>query len=86
MVTNSDAADAYPISAFTWIILYKEQAYGDRTKQQAEETVKFLEWLIQDDAQNVAKKVDYAPLPLKVVELSKTILKSVTYNGEPILK
>lgn len=86
MVTNSDAPDAYPISAFTWIILYKEQAYGDRTKQQAEETVKFLEWLIQDDAQNVAKKVDYAPLPLKAVELSKTILKSVTYNGEPILK
>ena len=86
MVTNSSDPEAYPISAFTWIILYKEQAYGDRTRQQAEETVKFLDWLISTDAQAVAQKVDYAPLPEKVVVLAKDILKSVTYNGEAILK
>ncbi len=86
MLTNSDAPDAYPISAFTWIILYKEQSYGDRSQQQAEETVKFLDWLISADAQAVAQKVDYAPLPSKTVELAKTILKSITYNGDPILK
>ena len=86
MVTNSSDPEAYPISAFTWIILYKEQAYGDRTRQQAEETVKFLDWLINTDAQAVAQKVDYAPLPDKVVVLAKDILKSVTYNGEALLK
>ena len=86
MVTNSSDPDAYPISAFTWIILYKEQAYGDRSRQQAEETVKFLDWLISADAQAVAQKVDYAPLPDKVVVLAKEILKSVTFNGEAILK
>ena len=86
MVTNSSDPDAYPISAFTWIILYKEQAYGDRSRQQAEETIKFLDWLISADAQAVAQKVDYAPLPDKVVVLAKDILKSVTYNGEAILK
>lgn len=86
MVTNSSDPEAYPISAFTWIILYKEQAYSDRSRQQAEETVKFLDWLISSDAQAVAQKVDYAPLPEKVVGLAKNILKSVTYNGEAILK
>ena len=86
MLTNSSDPDAYPISAFTWIILYKEQAYGDRSRQQAEETVKFLDWLISSDAQATAQKVDYAPLPDKVVVLAKDILKSVTYNGEAILK
>ncbi len=86
MVTNSSDPDAYPISAFTWIILYKEQDYGDRSRQQADETIKFLEWLISSDAQAVAQKVDYAPLPEKVVVLAKAILKSVTYNGEAILK
>ena len=86
MLTNSDAPDAYPISAFTWIILYKEQSYNDRSQQQAEETVKFLDWLISADAQAIAQKVDYAPLPPKTVELAKTILKSITYNGDPILK
>ena len=86
MVTNSTDPEAYPISAFTWIILYKEQAYGDRSRQQAEETIKFLDWLISPDAQAVAQKVDYAPLPDKVVLLAKDILKSITYNGEAVLK
>ena len=28
MITNAPVSDAYPISCFTWIILYKEQAYN----------------------------------------------------------
>jgi phosphate transport system substrate-binding protein len=86
MLTNSSDPKAYPISAFTWIILYKEQDYNGRTLQQAEETLKFLNWLISPDAQAVAQKVDYAPLPGKAVSLAKTILKSVTYKGQPVLK
>ena len=86
MLTNSSDPKAYPISAFTWIILYKEQSYNDRTLQQAEETVKFLSWVINTDAQAVAQKVDYAPLPLKAVALAKTILKSITYKGMPVIK
>ena len=86
MLTNSSDPEAYPISGFTWIILYKEQAYGDRTHQQAEETVKFLDWIISSDAQAIAQKVDYAPLPEKTVALAKTILQSITFNGEALLK
>jgi phosphate transport system substrate-binding protein len=86
MLTNSSDPKAYPISAFTWIILYKEQSYDGRSLQQAEETVKFLQWVIGPDAQAVATKVNYAPLPAKAVTLSENILKSVTYNGKPILK
>jgi phosphate transport system substrate-binding protein len=86
MLTNSSDAEAYPISAFTWIILYKEQAYNNRTRQQAAETIKFLDWLISSDAQSIAQKVDYAPLPEKIAVLAKEILKTVTYNGETILQ
>ena len=85
MLTNSDHPEAYPISAFTWIILYKEQAYGNRTIEQASATVKLLEWLISPEAQSVAEKVHYAPIPQPTVEKAKAILKSVTYKGEPIL-
>ena len=86
MLTNSSDPNAYPISGFTWIILYKDQDYNGRTQAQAEETVKFLEWLIGSDAQAVAQSVNYAPLPEKAVELSKEVLKSVTYKGQPVLK
>lgn len=32
MITNSQAPAAYPISCFTWILLYQEQAYNERTR------------------------------------------------------
>lgn len=85
MLTNSSDPDAYPISGFTWIILYKEQAYDGRSKQLALETLNFLTWLIEGDAQAVAKQVHYAPLPGKAVEKAKSILKSVTFEGKPVL-
>jgi phosphate transport system substrate-binding protein len=86
MVTNSSDPKAYPISGFTWIILYKEQSYDGRSAKQAGETLKFLQWVLGTDAQAVAPKVAYAPLPAKAVSLANNILKSVTYNGQPILK
>lgn len=86
MITNSSDPDAYPISGFTWIILYREQAYGGRTIDQAAETVKFLDWLIGADAQAIAESVHYAPLPEKAVELSREVLKSITFEGKPVIK
>ena len=29
-LTNTDAPDGYPISGFSWVIIYKEQKYKDR--------------------------------------------------------
>ncbi|WP_167616213.1 phosphate ABC transporter substrate-binding protein PstS [Maribellus sediminis] len=86
MLTNSSDPDAYPISGFTWIILYKEQSYDGRTKDQALATVSFLDWLISDEAQGQAEKVHYAPLPASAVEKAKAILRSVTYDGTALLK
>lgn len=85
-LTNSSDPASYPISGFTWIILYKEQAYADRSEAQALGTVTFLNWLISKEAQDEASKVNYAPLPPLAVEKAKAILKSVTYNGKVLLK
>ena len=85
-ITNSDAKGAYPISCFTWIIVYKEQNYSDRTKDQAIATLDLLQYILSDDAQNITSDVHYAPLPSKAKELSLANLKSVTYKGEALLK
>lgn len=85
-ITNSDAAGAYPISTFTWMIIYKEQNYSDRTKEQAEATLDLLKYILSDEAQNIASGVHYAPLPAKVKEISMKNLKSVTYDGVSILQ
>lgn len=86
MLTNSDDPAAYPISGFTWIILYKEQNYNGRSKEQALGTLSFLDWLVSADAQGQAEKVHYAPLPAAAAEKAKTILRSVTFDGTPLLK
>ncbi|TFH20786.1 MAG: phosphate ABC transporter substrate-binding protein PstS [Bacteroidia bacterium] len=86
MLTSSTDPDAYPISGFTWLILYKEQAYNGRSKAQAEETVKFLSWIIEKDAQALAQQVNYAPLPDKSVAQAREILGSVLYEGKPLVQ
>jgi len=86
MVTNSEFPTAYPISGFTWIILYKEQSYDGRSEALARATVEFLDWLVSEGAQAQAAKVNYAPLPDATVQKAKAILRSVTYNGEAILQ
>jgi phosphate transport system substrate-binding protein len=86
MVTNSSDPEAYPISGFTWIILYKEQNYGDRSLAQAEAMLKFLDWLVGSDAQAIAESVNYASLPSDAAAVAKNILRTVTYDGQPVLK
>lgn len=85
MLTNSSDPASYPISGFTWIILYKDQAYDGRSQAQAKGTLEFLDWLISEKAQGQAEKVNYAPLPEAAVAKAKAILRSVTYGGEKIL-
>ena len=84
MITNPTAADAYPISCFTWIILYKEQAYADRTQAQAKATVDLLKWMISPEAQALTTKVHYSPLPQSAVNNAQALLNSVTFNGQAI--
>ena len=85
-ITNSDAAGAYPISTFTWMIIYKEQNYSDRTKEQAMATLDLLKYILSDEAQNITSEVHYAPLPPKAKELSFKNLNTVTYNGDQVLR
>lgn len=85
-ITNAEAEGAYPISTFTWIIIYKEQNYSDRTREQAVATLDLLKYILSDEAQSIASEVHYAPLPKKAIEQSLMNLRSVTYEGTQILQ
>jgi phosphate transport system substrate-binding protein len=86
MLTNSSAVSAYPIAGFTWLILYKEQDYNKRSLAQAKATLKLMEYMVSPAAQGIASKVNYAPLPAAVVLKAKALLRTVTYNGKPVVK
>ena len=84
-ITNTDAPDGYPISGFTWIILYKEQHYSGRSKARAKALVDLLWWCVHD-AQKYNEALLYGKLPRAAVKQDEKILKSVTYDGKPILR
>ena len=84
-LTDSDASKGYPISGFTWILLFSEQNYNDKTKEKAGAVVDLLWWMIHQ-GQKYVEPLHYAPLPDAAVEKAEVILKSVTYNGTSILK
>lgn len=84
-LTNTDAADGYPISGFSWVLIYKEQNYGGRSIGKATNLVKLISWMIHD-GQKFSSTLNYAPLPPAAVKAGDAILKSVTFDGKPILK
>lgn len=85
-ITDSDAPGAYPISTFTWLIIYKEQNYSDRSREQAQATLDLLQYILSDEAQSITSKVHYAPLPDRAREISLDNLRQVTYDGQALLK
>ncbi len=84
-LTDTDALEGYPISGLTWILLYKEQNYGDRSEEKTKELIKLLWWMTHG-GQKYAEPLHYAPLPKKAVEKTEKLIKSVTYKGSAIMK
>src|SRR5215213_225333 len=75
-ITNAAGAQAYPISSYTYILVYKNQK--DAAKGKA--IVDFLWWGIHD-GEGFAKELLYAPLPPDIVKKAETKINSVTANG-----
>jgi phosphate transport system substrate-binding protein len=84
-LTNTDAADGYPISGFTWALIYKDQNYNNRSQDRATKLVKLLWWNVHE-GQQYCQGLNYAPLSPSAVKVAEDILKSATYNGKPILQ
>jgi phosphate transport system substrate-binding protein len=62
-ITNAAGAGAYPISSFTWLLLYENPT----DKNMAKVMVDFLRWALTD-GQKFATELGYAPLPETVVQ------------------
>ena len=71
-ITDANGAGAYPISSFTWILLYQDP----KEKREALVMVDFLKWALTD-GQKFAGALGYAPLPASVVELEMKALGKV---------
>jgi phosphate transport system substrate-binding protein len=73
-IVNGPGADAYPISSFTWLIVYTRMA--DRAKAGA--IVNFLGWALHD-GQQYTRALDYAPLPASVVRAAEARVRLIQH-------
>jgi phosphate transport system substrate-binding protein len=83
-ITDTDAADGYPISGFTWVLIYKDQNYNGRSMDRATKLLKLLWWNIHE-GQAFTQPLNYAPLSKEAQKVAEKILKSATYGGKAIL-
>jgi phosphate transport system substrate-binding protein len=71
-ITNAPGKGVYPISSFTWLLLYENA----KDKAQAKTMVDFMKWALTD-GQKFAADLGYAPLPEAVVKLEMAALAKI---------
>ena len=84
-LTDSSAPDGYPIAGFTWILLYKDQKYGDKAMDKARAAVTLVWWMVHE-GQKYAEPMQYAALSRNAQERAEKLLKSVNFGGTPLVK
>jgi phosphate transport system substrate-binding protein len=80
-ITNSKTG--YPISGFTWILVYKDQNYNNRSLNQAKALSALLKWMLTE-GQGFAKPLGYSPLSKEVQVKAMTLVKTLNFNAKPI--
>ncbi len=71
-ITNAPGAGVYPISSFTWLLLYE----NPQDKAKGKVMVEFLKWALTD-GQAFAGQLGYAPVPKNVVEMEMRALAGI---------
>jgi phosphate transport system substrate-binding protein len=79
-IVNPEGAGAYPISAFSYVLVYEEQ--GDFAKGKA--LSQFL-WWASHEGQKLGPALHYAPLPQPVIRAVETKLRSMKSANGPLL-
>jgi phosphate transport system substrate-binding protein len=71
-ITNAPGPDAYPISSFTYLLVYQKQT----NKDVGDQIVKFLNWMLTE-GQQYTLDLKYAPLPPAVVQKEKAQIQEI---------
>jgi len=80
----ADPKGGYPITSFSYIIVYKElNVVPKMAQEKATALVKFL-WYATHDGQFYAPGLSYVPLPQEVITHNEATIRMITFNGQQI--
>ena len=77
-IVNAPGNGSYPISGFSWVVVYKNQTNADKGKAIAN----MLWWMIHD-GQQYSAPLNYVPLPSAIVTRSEAQVKAMTCGSSP---
>ena len=78
---ETGCGDAYPISSFSYILVYKElNVIPGMTSEKAKAVTDFI-WFGIHQGQYYSASLDYVKLPDTVIAIDETSLRSITFNG-----
>lgn len=86
-IVDAPGEESYPISAYTWLLVYQEQT----NLAEAIALTRFLWWVTHDGQQFIIDEsadpviAGYSPLPEPVIRLAEDMILAITVNGERAL-
>ena len=84
-LTDTPAPEGYPISSFTWILVYRDMAKNRAFKRFAEaKALADLLWWISHDAQKYNEPLHYARLPEVAVKVNERNIQSLRFGDRPL--
>ena len=83
-LANTDAANGYPITGSSWLIVYKDLSKVMKSEDRAKALVDFLWWGIHEgQADNAA--LFYGSIPGSLLAQDEAAVKSINWAGAPLL-
>jgi phosphate transport system substrate-binding protein len=84
LVNNTQATGAYPITSFSYFLVYKElNVIPNMDKASAKALTEFL-WWTTHDGQDYSADLVYVPLPQDVRTHNEATIRMITFDGEQL--
>ena len=85
MLTDSDAAQGYPIAGFAWALVYEnlDRNQAITTRDQAVELTRFLYWIITE-GQDINESLSFARLPADAQAVAERMLGTLKWQGDAV--
>jgi phosphate transport system substrate-binding protein len=80
-ITNSSIG--YPISGFTWVLVYRDQKYNNRSKAQGKAVVDLFRWML-GDGQKIHEKLNYGQIDGSALVKARRLVESINWGGEKL--
>ena len=80
-ITNAPGANSYPISTYTYLLVWQNQASQGKGNDVAQ-----LFWWIVTHGQALGPPLFYPLLPASVVTIDESLIAKMNYNGTPFIQ